>query len=644
MTVWMQTVGVSLACFGLGALARLAALPDSVDAEPTESVSELGIPEPAKGGVPGGAENSFETLFSGSVAERLPLMLRYVRDASVEELMVLDDRLKAEATGASRIQAETFLLCLRWLALDPANALAEARQRNILTYLYAVWGEVDLDAALAVMPESDRKRYLADVLQGCALTDPKRFADLFVKFGSLEDVVHNPPSFLEAIIAYRPDRLPELAALVIKEHDTKLSKVLRAWAKHDPEAAQDWAEGLYRLSDRKRALAWIYQERYEGDPQAGKERYDSLTSGITKQRVAAAVAKGLVDEDPEEAWSWALTLPSGDRIAALREMAKVVAPKDPIGFTQKLTNSGLTLHDIGGSHVLMEALRPHAKNDLAGTLALLSGVTDEISPHWLKEFAPELSQEALAETLLEMPSSQAKRDTMAALLKEWSKSDLSTALAFASGIEDPWVQRTCCLQLAANETQPEELMAWSQTLPDHLRDSVYTEAFARLAQSEPNSAYEAWQALGESKLKIEATRRLISSWRRNGKVSLELLQTLPIEEQPNYYSRVAYNYAHDDPKATSEWLATLPATNGRDRAIGSMIQAITHERFSGPDRDFEGAFGWAQVVSQEDRRADQLQRVVGMWRHKDERAARKAVDEASLNEGDRAILEKLFEK
>ena len=262
MTVWTSKIILSIACFVLGMAGHWITLPrshqDFVSRPP--SIFQAKAPDPVANASMLGASVTLDQIFREPRNERPPLILRYVAQASSEDLQRLHERFLADTSHLSPRSYHAYYLFLRWLESDPTEALTEARspEQGLLRSLFAVWGEVDLDAALMAMSLQERHEQMSSLLQANATNDPKRFAELFLESYDLAEVFSNPRSYLDAIIAHRPDQLGKLAEIAIRQDQTEqIAKIYLAWASHEPEKALASARAIYDIGNRTEALAAI---------------------------------------------------------------------------------------------------------------------------------------------------------------------------------------------------------------------------------------------------------------------------------------------------------------------------------------------------------------------------------------------------
>jgi hypothetical protein len=84
-------------------------------------------------------------------------------------------------------------------------------------------------------------------------------------------------------------------------------------------------------------------------------------------------------------------------------------------------------------------------------------------------------------------------------------------------------------------------------------------------------------------------------------------------------------WAGSNADQASQWLKTLPQTHARDFAVGAFSDTIAS---SSPG----AAFQWAQTISDEAMRDNQLQSVARIWLAQDPAAAQQQIAKSNLSQ------------
>ena len=91
-------------------------------------------------------------------------------------------------------------------------------------------------------------------------------------------------------------------------------------------------------------------------------------------------------------------------------------------------------------------------------------------------------------------------------------------------------------------------------------------------------------------------------------------------------ARVARKWLESDSLAASEWIGSLEAGPGKDRAVGSLVNDL----MEGRQPDYEAAFAWSQVVGDPEAHAREVKRVYRRWSERDAERAMMAVESSGL--------------
>lgn len=194
---------------------------------------------------------------------------------------------------AQRIMA-SFLLFGRWAEVDPQGALAHANTMGM--------------GGMFVRPT---------ILQSWASVDPANAAKYFSE---------NPREFAMMGGFGGGGRGPG--------GESGASVIAAEWAKLDPEAALDWANGL-EGRDKSSALNSVISEMAVQDPSKAAQVAATL-SGDDQARAYGEIASKWASSDFAAAESWIQSLPVDSRDRAMSEALQTLALTDPQGAAAKL--------------------------------------------------------------------------------------------------------------------------------------------------------------------------------------------------------------------------------------------------------------------------------------------------------------------
>jgi hypothetical protein len=277
-----------------------------------------------------------------------------------------------------------------YAGLDPTKFAEEAgklddlpfSERLIASYLlFSRWAEVDPISAMAHADTMGRGGFMVrpTILQSWASTDPKGAARYF------ED---NPRDF--AMMGGFGGRGGG--------GDSAAGQIAAEWAKQDPSAALEWAQGL-EGRNASSALGSIFRQMAEDDP--GKAA--QMAAGLDDEQRAGAyrsIAREWGETDWAGAESWISGLPAEEQGAAMAQAIRGLAGDDPQFAAKQISK-------ISDPEARDDAIRSVAEN-------------------WAQE-----DPAAAAEWLVKQDSEELGRP-MREVVSAWTNQDSAAALAFVT--------------------------------------------------------------------------------------------------------------------------------------------------------------------------------------------------------------------
>lgn len=237
------------------------------------------------------------------------------------------DEIMREPGQSARLQALIDL----YAGMDPAQLEAEAEKLDGLpmgdrilasVLLFSRWAEVDPQGAMTYANGMGFGGMFAKptILRSWASVDPVNAAKYYTE---------NPNEFGGMGRGRGP------------RGDAGAEIVAREWAKLDPTAAMQWAEGL-EGSERVDAMVSVIGEVAATDPAKAATMAAGL-EGSDQAQAYGEIAERWARDDFEAADAWASTLSGEARDRAMREVIEVLADSDPAAAAARIS----TLSDPG---------------------------------------------------------------------------------------------------------------------------------------------------------------------------------------------------------------------------------------------------------------------------------------------------------
>ena len=376
-----------------------------------------------------------------------------------------------------------------WATRDPEAATEKllalksgSLKREALHEMASQLGREDLDTALEwteTLAEEDRAVAMEKVLHRAASIDPEQVAEQLPLLGTTE---------AQTDVA---------------------SRVARAWAERDTEAAMAWAETL-EGEMQGRAFSQIASEMLEIDPTAAETLARRIESPEERGSVMKSIARLRLGSDPAQARDWIEGLPESDRAAAWNGAANEWASLDPkaAGTFASETN------DPTARKQLVEALAhtwprhdPATAAQWASTLTEgQSGAMTRILDTWSRDSPDEAA--AFVATQL---GGELQGEMTGRVVGRWVREDASAAADWAETLPPGDTRKEAYQSLTRQWLQRDSLGAseWVAGLPSgHERDSAVATLINYIEREDPNAALAWAGTLSDEAARASAAKRL----------------------------------------------------------------------------------------------------------------------------------------
>ncbi len=569
----------------------------------------------------------------------------------------------------------------RWAELDPENLYAAMLNGELSEQQGHFAASLSLRAMTRIDPEKAWQRaseggpYAMSgkqaVLNALGETDPARALALAHEDAgtrrhswSVDSIMQNwfrrdPGAALQAI-----DGLPhgDFRAQAVRQLAT-------AYATSDPEAALAWSQGLQNPAEKRQALSQVLSSLAAKDPQRVLALVEQPEFAATRAQAVAAAVKAWARQDFDGALTYALnsTRPN-DQQAMLREIsqnATAAQQQRLLGMVDQLPPSvaKAVYQSVIGNNGLNSASRPLEIIDnikspglreevlqqaLNNSWSLGADVARELfsrlqsqKPHHVSNLANQLGRSdpqgaiAWAESL-ETPDH--RKLALASALSSWAHNDPAAAARHLAAMTDPEQRQDLARNVAGAWAHLDEkaAVAWAESLGGSERATALGSIVQRLAGEDPAQAQALYTRFAagldaesaDSQQNKQVARTLASSLTETDpQQAIAWAQGLgqgPAQQEA--WSGIAEKWAGYDAHATSQWLVTLPAGEGRDMAADRLVTAIVRD-------DPESAWAWALTIGDQRLRREAAGRAIDAWRSfGDHDAALRALGNSGLDE------------
>ncbi|MFC7338815.1 hypothetical protein ACFQY0_16585 [Haloferula chungangensis] len=200
--------------------------------------------------------------------------------------------------------------------------------------LFSQWGEIDPQGALA-------------------FTKTMGFGGMFAKPTVLRSWASVDPVNAAKYFSENPNDFADMGGRGGPGGDNGAGVIAREWAKLDPQAALDWAQGLDGR-DKSSALVSVLGEMAAKDPAEAASVASGL-EGDDRNRAYSEIAEKWAQSDYASAEAWISTLTGEDKQDALASAIGVLAKSDPVGASAKISSMAeggekeRAIRDVGSS-------------------------------------------------------------------------------------------------------------------------------------------------------------------------------------------------------------------------------------------------------------------------------------------------------
>jgi hypothetical protein len=308
--------------------------------------------------------------------------------------------------------------------------------------------------------------------------------------------------------------------------------------------------------------------------------------------------------DPEKALKFASEASGFERMMGTTSILRTWAAKDPSAAGEYLVSTVLDsgVDDWQMRRSAASVASEWVRQDPDAALKWAKGLPDEVRGDALNNVIQHYTSEnplKAAEIAMGLEGESQER-ALRSIADQWSRTHPEAALTWAAGLEgDTQIEAMEeALENWAGQ-DPDAAVAYVGTLSGESQERFFPEVAERWARRDADSAQEAAEWVSdfpESEGKERATGEVVEAWMRS------------------------------DPKAASTWLGEQPAGGAKDRGIVSLLNDRQLRE------DPATAVVWAEQISDEGSRGEQLQRSARRWLSSDRGAAVEYIESSqSLN-------------
>ena len=204
-------------------------------------------------------------------------------------------------------------------------------------------------------------------------------------------------------------------------------------------------------------------------------------------------------------------------------------------------------------------------------------------------------------------------------MEGWAGADLASAAAYVDALEDKRQQgqfRSHIVEALLGKSV-DQAMAYIESLPtdDHQR-ARYVGAVAEAVLEDGLTDALSWMKTLPEDLQSGAMGQLASAYAQED-LDEAIRWASESSDMPGAHkamAKVTGKWTHKDPRAVSEYLATLPASSGKDAAVEGFASKLASE-------DPQSAALWATTIDDERLRSRTMLRIASQWAQVDEAAA-----------------------
>ncbi len=586
---------------------------------------------PPVGGTPknikGNEDDLAYILVKYAGGERIAAVAKLVGDTSVAALGKLIDEAR-KCPSAELRQLVYDLAYAKWVAADPASALAHAYQQALKTgkpdqlpNLFSVWGRIDPGAALAAAVKLGRisfrqaavMRVVDSWAQGSdplgAVAAVKAVPKTMVAGDLLQSVFKSWAEVDSAaawanlgkidnaktLRAVQGDIIATLAAsnpvqaldllrnLPIGQQTTQLySAIFTAWGGQNPADALAMLKEFPVGNIRSQALASLFAGWAESDPLSAVKAAESFPPGVERSQALQASLDCLAAQNPPAAADYIAHLaPGASRTALVASLAEKWADSDPASALAWLEKNTLGAdYDAAMGKVLGQLSKTDPQSAVDYIAQLPAGTKHDA---YLQDTIANWARQdpAAALTWVSGNLSSTMRDAALSLvLRQLINTDAAGAASYLSelpkgAVRDQLLNST---GVALAEQNPQAALEWANAPPEFAntlsRENTLKRLIDTLANNDPAGTAAYLSQHPDNANFAEEAVRLASTWAKNdGASALAWAASLPLgSTRDNAITSAIANLAAYDPAAAINYAQSLPEGDGRTAALGEAIK------------------------------------------------------------------------
>ena len=570
-----------------------------------------------------------------SKAAALAAVPRKVADGGADEVsgaVMRAQRAMIERLRTAKPEEMTQML------LETASIVDQYERRSVRELLYAHWGRMDPEGALAYMRNYEQGTQLTNylralirvdkdaALQAAQVIGEKDAGAMSLRYMTNEWAHLDPGGFMAALEKWprhafggwsvdaafqemcreSPDGARQ-AAEAIKNPWAKANAVFgltRQWTRENPEDALAYAENQFDPKVKGAALRGVLGRLSETDPDRARALYE-------KHRDVMREAWGLAPQTP-----LAEALARRNPLEAAEFVKYEVEENDRISC---VTNAILPRLTNAGADEWIRVL---------DATQVSSGVEIQLKDPW-KGFEQaaglqdspgrSLVMNQLAEQIAAMDARRA--------MEAAAKAGPAAAALIAPLAADAMITRV----------EPEGFDRAAAGIEADERGFYYTRMSDALGATSPSKLEAFIEQIPDDDAKSASRIQAANHWTAyQPALAIDFVARQPETEHPRLSGNVAYTWTGQDSWAASQWVGSMENGDVRDMAVYGMGSRLAQDE---PD----SALAWTATIGNPQMREHALLSVLGQWQQDDPQAARAAAATVPLSDDGRRQLEALFQ-
>lgn len=410
-----------------------------------------------------------------------------------------------------------------------------------------------LQDALRIQDPQQRAASLRDAGAEAAKKDPARAISLGASLSTDQDKLE----FLRGIYASWSLSDPVAALDYAKSsmpagmaRTEAIGIAVNKWAAKDPRAAWLWSEENLNGPIKEQAQTDVLIGWTRKTPEIAAQWL--VSSGYTSQNLVAAVARTYAEQQPREAFEWAITLKDPtSRRTAIDTSAREWITQNPVEAVPliittipKPTSGGdLASNDPSGAINWLNSTSEGDGRDLPIIIADVWGTTDPA---------------ATAEWIKTLPASAAKDEAAATLATVWAANDINAAVAWSGTLGDEAMRKQVITHIGTTwgAIEPDGALAWLYSLPGDLAKDGVIGAFHSWAATDATGLRE-WVDENPPAPEMDVARMALAEVLADSDIgsSMDLVfQLSSATNRDNAAARYFRHWRRTDDAAAQDWL------------------------------------------------------------------------------------------